>query len=83
MCRAVIKNGLSVRQVEKLASPKAAKAPADPPPKDAHVSKIEDDLRRRFGTRVHVKSNSENRGKIEIEFFNLDDLERILDIINS
>jgi ParB family chromosome partitioning protein len=83
VCRAIIRDGLSVRQVEKLAAPKDPKSPTDSKPKDAHVSKIEDDLRRRFGTRVSLKSNSENRGKIEIEFFNLDDLERILDMLNS
>ncbi len=83
VCRAIIKDGLSVRQVEKLTAPKDPKSPTDSKPKDAHVSKIEDDLRRRFGTRVSLKSNSENRGKIEIEFFNLEDLERILDMLNS
>ncbi len=81
-CRAIIKDGLSVRQVERLSAPKKSKLSSETEPKNANVSKIEDDLRRRFGTRVNLKSNAKNRGKIEIEFFNLDDLERILDMLN-
>jgi len=44
---------------------------------------LEDELRRNLGTRVTVRSNAKNRGKIEIDFYNLDDLERILDLLRS
>ena len=45
------------------------------------MAAVEDDLRRRLGTKVTIKASKKNRGKIEIEYFNLDELERILAII--
>ena len=38
-------------------------------------------LRERFGTTVNIKQ-MKNKGKIEIEFFSKEDLERILEILN-
>ena len=81
-CRKIIAQGLSVRQVEKLTS-KAAKAAKPKPPKDPNIEIIEDDLRRTLGARVHVRTGANNRGKIEIEYYNLDDLERLLDLLRS
>lgn len=39
------------------------------------------ELRDRFGTNVLIKKNK-NKGKIEIEFFSEEDLERILELLN-
>lgn len=80
LCRRIIAEGLSVRQVEKLTQPSEPrkKSQKSAPPKDAHLSSIEDELRRRLGTRVTFRTTGQNKGKIEIEYFNLDDLERIL-----
>ncbi len=77
-CRRVIEKGLSVRQTEKLASGTKRRQPSAPQAKDPNIVAIEDDLRRRLGTQVRLKADSKHRGKIEIEFYNLDDLERIL-----
>lgn len=83
-CRKIIDGGLSVRQAENLARPAEPKAkPAPSGTKDAHVADIEDSLRRRFGTRVTMRTNPDHRGRIEIEFFNLDDLERILRLLRG
>ncbi len=35
-----------------------------------------------FGTNVHIKQ-TKNKGKIEIEFFSKEDLERILDMLET
>jgi ParB family chromosome partitioning protein len=82
-CRKIIEEGLSVRQTEKLASPPDAKKKdaKAAPPKDPHLGSLEDEMRRRFGTRVYVRSTGQNKGKIEIEYYNLDDLERILAVL--
>lgn len=80
-CRRIIEQGLSVRQTEKLASPNRDNP--KPVPKDPNLVSLEDELRRNLGTRVTVRSNAKNRGKIEIDFYNLDDLERILDLLRS
>ncbi len=79
-CRKIIEKGLSVRQAEKLAEP-ASKAARPFKPKDPNVASIEDELRRRLGTRVTVHNSGQNRGRIEIEYYNLDDLERILELL--
>jgi len=83
----IIREGLSVRQAERLAGQKAeepeAKKPRPPERKDPNIAVLEDDLRRRLGTKVSIRASKKNRGKIEIEFFNLDDLDRILAIISA
>jgi ParB family chromosome partitioning protein len=83
----IIREGLSVRQAEKLAGQKLdepePKKPRPPERKDPNIAVLEDDLRRRLGTKVSIRASKKNRGKIEIEFFNLDELDRILAIISS
>jgi ParB family chromosome partitioning protein len=81
--RKVIAEGLSVRQTEKLATAPKAAAAKTPPPKDPNISQLEDDLRRSLGTKVAVKNLDNGRGKIEIEYYNLDDLERILAVLKG
>ncbi|GMW00288.1 MAG: chromosome partitioning protein ParB [Candidatus Hydrogenedentota bacterium] len=83
-CRKIMEQGLSVRQVEKLAEP-AKPATTQTKPKSPHVSAIEDELRSRLGTRVTLRTHEAHpqRGKIEIEYFTLDELERILDLLRQ
>jgi ParB family chromosome partitioning protein len=81
LCRKIVEQGLSVRQVEKLTANGGNKEAVPAPVKDPNVAAIEDDLRLRFGTRVNLRASKKNRGKIEIEFFNLDELERLLELL--
>jgi ParB family chromosome partitioning protein len=74
--------GLSVRQVEALvqkmkgASPsKEVKTKKSPPPE---VSEIEDRLRHALGTQVRLSPQGKG-GEIRIEYYSLDDLERLLE----
>lgn len=85
IARKVIADGLSVRQTEELVSRKRqpAKKKAAAAGKDPNLAQIEDTLRRRLGTRVHVKSKSPEKGRIEIEYFSLDEFERILKILQN
>lgn len=48
-----------------------------PIPKDPNLLEVEDGLRRLFGTKVSVVK-LKDRGRIEVEFYSDDDLERIL-----
>lgn len=80
--RKTIALGLSVRQAEKLASEKA-KPKKQAGLKDANVSRIEDELRHRLSTKVSLKHGKSNRGRIEIEYYSLDDLERLLSIFRG
>ncbi|WP_404330602.1 ParB/RepB/Spo0J family partition protein [Mesobacillus maritimus] len=80
-----IREGLNVRQLELLiqqlnnAVPREAKKK---PEKDVFIRAQESHLRERFGTTVTIKQ-SKNKGKIEIDFFSKDDLERILELIGK
>lgn len=80
-CRKVVNKGLSVRQVEQMATPPVPKKPK--PGKDANIAALEDELRRLLGTRVTFRTSGNKRGKIEIEYYSLDDLDRILDVLRS
>lgn len=80
-CRKIIQGGLSVREAEQVAKPKKAPRSTNGVANDPHVVAIEDRLRKHFGTRVKLKSDAQHKGKIEIDFYTLDDLDRILDLL--
>ncbi|WP_043934277.1 ParB/RepB/Spo0J family partition protein [Bacillus sp. EB01] len=81
-----IKENLNVRQLEKLIQqlndnvPRETKKPLKK--KDMFLQEREHLLRERFGTTVHIKK-IKNKGKIEIEFFSQEDLERLLELLGS
>ncbi len=88
VARKVVAEGLSVRQVEQIAAARSDKAgrgnAAKPAPeKDPNVVQIEDDLRRRLGTKVQLRSGENGRGRIEIEYFSLDELDRLLALLGK
>lgn len=79
----VIKESLNVRQLEKLIQqlndvPRETKKPEKN--KNVFIKEQESFLREKFGTTVNIKQ-SKNKGKIEIEFFSNEDLDRILEIL--
>jgi len=80
----IVKEHLNVRQLEKLIQQlnenvsRETKKPEQK--KDVFLQEREHQLRERFGTTVHIKQKK-NKGKIEIEFFSKEDLERLLDLL--
>ncbi len=81
----VLKEGLNVRQLEKLVQKMNDDVPRETKPrktKDLFLAERESNLRDYFGTNVSIKK-TKNKGKIEIEFFSEDDLERILELLNE
>lgn len=75
---------LSVREIEKLVKNlhKPAKAKKlDDKALQAIYLDIEDRLKQKLSTKVAVTSKGEGAGKIEIEFYSHEDLDRILDMI--
>jgi ParB family transcriptional regulator, chromosome partitioning protein len=82
----IINESLNVRQLEKLIQqlnenvPRETKKPETK--KDVFLQEREHSLRERFGTTVNIKQ-SKNKGKIEIEFFSQEDLERILEMLDQ
>ena len=80
----VINQSLNVRQLESLVhqvNEGVSHETKEKVKKDIFVQATESQLREYFGTSVQVKKQK-NKGKIEIEFYSEDDLERILDILN-
>lgn len=80
-----IKEGLNVRQLEKLVQRLNENVPREtkkqtPAKKDVFIREREDLLREKFGTTVTI-SQAKKKGKIEIEFLSPEDLERILEIM--
>jgi len=82
--RAVISKRLSVRETERLInrlktkSKKSKKAG----PEEIYFSDLADDLARQLGTRVRIKRCGQ-KGKVEIEFYSNDDLDRLINFLNQ
>lgn len=75
---------LSVRDTEKLVrqllSPSKRRAPrSDSPQIEAVYAQLEEDLRKSVGTRVSIHPIRGKKGKVEIEYYSNEDLERIID----
>lgn len=86
ICQQIVAQGLSVRRVESLV--KAYKDGTTKKPgkkqsyKDPNLLSLEEDLQRQFGTSVNINRRGQ-KGKIEIEFYSDDDLNRVLDLIRG
>jgi len=86
--RKIIKEELSVRQVEAMAraignnarekSPSKAAQPAD----DAELRQLQQTLSSHFGSRIKITANHNHRGEIRIPFVSTEDLNRILEILD-
>ena len=48
---------------------------------DPHETSMLETLRQRFGTKVHVRRDTKGGGRIELEFYNEEDLERLSEIL--
>lgn len=79
----VVKENMNVRQLENLVQRLNEDVPRETneKKKDLFIEEKQSELRDRFGTNVQIKK-SKNKGKIEIEFFSEEDLERILELLN-
>lgn len=81
----VMKENLNVRQLESLVQRlnlDVSRETSKVPNKDIFIEEKESQLREYFGTTVSIKK-SKNKGKIEIEFFSEEDLERILELLED
>lgn len=80
-----IKEGLSVREIEKIIKEENApkkKISRKKAEKSADVRKVEDDLKQIMGTKVNL-NQSGKKGKIEIEYYSRDELERLIELLKS
>jgi len=80
MANLTVQQAWSVRQLERLcAQPEKQERPPKPK-RDAQLSKLEGMARELFGTRVKLDGD-ENNGKITLYYYNMDDLQRIWDVL--
>ncbi|MCD6365632.1 MAG: ParB/RepB/Spo0J family partition protein [Planctomycetes bacterium] len=84
LAKAVVKRGLSVRQLEALVTksggsdPQPTEGRLGRPAKPSYVRDVEEQLTRSVGTRVTIHpARAKNTGKLVIEYYSLDDFDRI------
>jgi len=80
----VIQRGLSVREAERLTQKKDNEKKHTPTAahRDSALLKLESAFQHALGTKVRIR-HRQNGGSIEISYYSTDDLDRILEIIES
>lgn len=83
VAKKIIDESLNVRQTEKLIKKLNEKKPITEKKekKEIYIKEIEERLKNILGTKVSI-NKTRKKGKIEIEYYSEDDLQRILDIFN-
>ena len=85
----VIDENLNVRQTESLVKnygkhqEQESKEPIRKPAEDIYYKDIKVRLENHFNTKVNINNNSKNKGKIEIEYYSPEDLQRIIEILEA
>lgn len=82
LVKKVLRDGLSVRQLEELAQEKKSVPRRTLKMKSPELVQLEEDLQQKFGTKVSV-SYRRGTGKISIEYYSDDELERLLELISK
>jgi ParB family chromosome partitioning protein len=84
----IIDGGLSVRKVEDIV--RATQQPKKKPGQhkennggSASIQSLEERLRQALGTRVKVKTKGSGRGEIIVEYYSLDDFDRLMDLFTG
>lgn len=79
LARLIVRQGLSVRQAEKLARGPVAKAPKPPAPahKDADTLALEGDLTATLGMKVTIEQSDGAAGRMVIRYPSLEELDRL------
>jgi ParB family chromosome partitioning protein len=84
LCETAVKRGMSVRQIEQMAAAikkgeiRDIKKAQD---KDVHIAEAEKQMQYTLGTKVKIVGKK--KGKIVIEFYTMEDLNRVYEMIQS
>ena len=87
IAKTIVEMSLSVREAEKVVkrSGKTGSQAIDKTrvkvEKDANIVSAETKLRRKLGTNVNILPGKRGAGKVEIEYYSMDDLDRIYQVI--
>lgn len=83
IAEAVIRDGLSVRDTEKLATTeKARRKKPVRRQKNREILRVEEELRQLMGTKVNIVSKGRT-GAIELEYYTTEDLNRLIDLLRT
>jgi len=81
----IVEENLSVRDIEKETQEskgiKKIKLQPQEPVVDPDIVNVVERLQYKYGTSVSIKQSSKEKGKVEFEYFNQQDLTRIVDIL--
>lgn len=84
--KTIVSKGLSVRDTEKLVksilNPKQVKLPI-PSAEAAIYDAVANKLREKMGTKVSINHKKNGKGKIEIEYYSQEELERLLEMFDD
>ncbi|MFH0753485.1 MAG: ParB/RepB/Spo0J family partition protein [Candidatus Omnitrophota bacterium] len=84
----IIQKGLSVREAEEKAKTgidrdKVISKIIKNTLKDPEVATLEEELRQIFGTKVEIQNKRGNKGRLVIEYYSLNDFDRILEVVRK
>ncbi|MDC1003585.1 ParB/RepB/Spo0J family partition protein [Candidatus Pelagibacter sp.] len=79
----IIEKKLSVRQAEKFVQLFKKKGQKSKTTKDTNIVALELSVSNKIGLNVEIQNNMRNKGKISFEYKDLDQLNKIIDIIKS
>lgn len=82
LAKRILRDQLSVRQVEQLVKNPPGKAKSRRPARDPLHADVEDRLRKHLGTKVVIRSNRQ-KGELVLAYYSQEDLTRIVDVILS
>ncbi len=89
LAKRIAEENLSVRETEKIVSDLKAKQeknqekPKKTENKNRAYKAAEDKLKEALGTKVEIRKKNETEGKIEINYYSIDELERIIELIEK
>src|SRR3989338_965525 len=78
----LLAHGGSVRAAEAKAARVTSRRRAAQHPRDPAIASLEEELAKALGTRVRIQ-HGRRRGRVVVEYYSLDDLERIRSVING
>jgi ParB family chromosome partitioning protein len=84
----IVENRLSVRQTELLVKnllkpDKPGRKKSRDVRQEAMLKDLAEHLKHKFGTKVNIKPSGKNKGKIEIEYYSDEELDRIYELLQS
>ena len=82
LAKRILRDQLSVRQVEQLVKKRSGKAKSRRPAGDSLHADVEDRLRKHLGTKVVIRSKRQ-KGEVILAYYSQEDLTRIVDVILS